>query len=821
MHKNFLIQYVQENTRKSNILDLFLTNDPNFVSLIQCKDINFSDHNIVKIYTTYFNNVNKMGFPKENEDKNELSRDFSDFNLNSANFNQINYELDLINWTEIVEQTSNDDFPDLLNDILFSVLSRNASSYSRNKKRQENSFKKKRRITARKLRKLKKRLERVSVSNRSKIQDSIKELNEAPKQSYYDEMNEEEEKAVEKIKTNSRYFFKYVKKFKNSNSATPTILIDSSENFVTDPKQIADCFQTHFKSVFSKPSGLLDSPSAILDSNVKEPLSELVITTEDIIKAINEIKMFSAAPKFDIPARIIKECKSSLALPLKMFWQKSYNTGEIPHFYKTQQIIPLYKKGSRTSAVNYRPISLTSHIIKIFERVLREKLVNFLERNNIINSNQHGFRKNCSCLSQLLSHTNNIFKSLEDRIDVDTVYVDFSKAFDKVDHQILLKKIKIYGITGKYHKWISNFLTGRKQIVCINNTFSYETPVISGVPQGSVLGPLLFVLYVNDMTSSVKYSVLHIFADDTKLSLPIATPQDQLHLQMDLDSINKWAVANKMILNKDKYELICHEGKRTSTLLKELPFAEEFFSYMAGEEDLYSSTNVRELGIIMDPQLNWKDHIMKVKLDAIKMSCWILNVFKTRNKETMMLLFNSLVRSRLEYCSELWDPGTKTLINEIEQVQRRFTHKIDGLREENYWKRLEILKILSLQRRRERKNIIYVWKIKNSMVRNDIELEFEMNSRRSKYVAVLKPMLKTTDTTEKIKSAFEQSFIIRCAKLWNKLPTELMLESHYSSFIYKLDKWLDLFPDKPPVQGYSGSRNSLIDYNIQTKTSVI
>ena len=106
------------------------------------------------------------------------------------------------------------------------------------------------------------------------------------------------------------------------------------------------------------------------------------------------------------------------------------------------------------------------------------------------------------------------------------------------------------------------------------------------------------------------------------------------------------------------------------------------------------------------------------------------------------------------------------------------------------------------------------------MVRNDIELEFEMNSRRSKYVAVLKPMLKTTDTTEKIKSAFEQSFIIRCAKLWNKLPTELMLESHYSSFIYKLDKWLDLFPDKPPVQGYSGSRNSLIDYNIQTKTSV-
>ena len=183
----------------------------------------------------------------------------------------------------------------------------------------------------------------------------------------------------------------------------------------------------------------------------------------------------------------------------------------------------------------------------------------------------------------------------------------------------------------------------------------------------------------------------------------------------------------------------------------------------------------------------------------------------------MMLLFNSLVRSRLEYCSELWDPGTIKEINDLEQIQRKFTHKIDGLREENYWKRLEMLKIFSLQRRRERKNIIYVWKIKNSMVRNDIELKFEMNSRRSKYAAILKPMPKIKG---KILTAFEQTFIIRCAKLWNKLPTELMLEEHYKSFLYKLDKWLELFPDEPPVQGYfHRSRNSLLDYNTQTYKS--
>ena len=608
-----------------------------------------------------------------------------------------------------------------------------------------------------------------------------------------------------------------MKKFRNSCSSSPEILINSSDEILTDPKAIADCFQAQFESVFSIPDIKLDPTSRIPARKIQNPLDELSITTEDVIRAIDEIDRFSASPKYDIPARLIKDCKKSLALPLALFWSKSFQEGKIPSKYKTQEIIPLHKKGPRTQASNHRPISLTSHIIKIFERVLREKLVSYLEANKIINTNQHGFRKRSSCLTQLLSHTSYILKSLSNGVDVDTIYVDYSKAFDKVDHRILLEKLKIYGIKNKYHKWIEMFLTGRKQIVRINNEFSYEAPVVSGVPQGSVLGPLLFVLYVNDMPNWIKFSQLQTFADDTKLCCPITSSQDRSKLQDDLNAINEWSLQNNMELNQDKYQLLCHRIKTTrqTVLFKDLPFENEVFTYSTQSGiTLYPSPTVKDLGVIIDTALSWKSHIAQLRIDSIKMCCWILNVFKTRDKEAMLLLFNSLVRSKLEYCSELWDPHNIEQIKSIEQVQKRFTKRINGLKEDHYWQRLKDLGILSLQRRRERKTIVHMWKIKNMAVRNDVEFNFVDNPhRRTQPNLVLPPMPKITG---KALSTFENSFVIRSTKLWNKLPKTLASETNYTTFLRKLDEWLKQIPDQPPVNGYfHNNKNSIVDYKVR------
>ena len=235
------------------------------------------------------------------------------------------------------------------------------------------------------------------------------------------------------------------------------------------------------------------------------------------LKAINEIKSTSSCASYDIPAKVLKECKTTLCTPIRLLWEKSFNTGQIPTFYKSQIIIPIHKKGPKTKPENFRPVSLTSHIIKIFERVLRSIIVKYLEENALLNPNQHGFRQNHSCVTQLLSYINIIFDNLTNDSETDSIYIDFSKAFDKIDHNILINRLKYYKITGKYLEWITQFLKNRTQTVYINNTYSYSTPVRSGVPQGSVLGPVLFILFINDLINCVANSTVLTFADDTKI----------------------------------------------------------------------------------------------------------------------------------------------------------------------------------------------------------------------------------------------------------------------------------------------------------------
>ena len=194
-------------------------------------------------------------------------------------------------------------------------------------------------------------------------------------------------------------------------------------------------------------------------------------------------------PDFSIPAIVLKKCKNELAKPLLLMWNESIRCGIVPSLYKQQLITPVFKKGSRSLPSNYRPVSLTAHEVKIFERVLRNKMVDFLEGNNLLSCKQHGFRKGRSCLTQLLQHYDKILLNLMDNQETDCIYLDYAKAFDKVDHQILVQKLKNIGIGGKLCKWLENFLLNRKQMVVVDDVFSYITYVLSGVPQALCLDP--------------------------------------------------------------------------------------------------------------------------------------------------------------------------------------------------------------------------------------------------------------------------------------------------------------------------------------------
>ena len=309
--------------------------------------------------------------------------------------------------------------------------------------------------------------------------------------------------------------------------------IDSAYNIVTCPIRMAQMLAEQYNSVFSKPKEGIPDPEVLFpETNVKTSegdsplLHDLLFTPADIVRAIGEVSSSAAAGPDRFPAMLLKQCQTALSCPLYIIWRKSIDSGEVPDIMKTANIVPIHKGGSRGVTKNYRPIALTSHLIKVFEKVLRNKIVEFMEAHELFNPSQHGFRLGRSCLSQLIAHYDAILELLANGCNVDVVYIDFAKAFDKVDFMIILKKIHHLGVRGKIGKWIHSFLVNRSQSVLVNNARSKQMDVKSGVPQGSVLGPLLFLILIGDIDQEIARSFLSSFADDTRIGCQISSEED-------------------------------------------------------------------------------------------------------------------------------------------------------------------------------------------------------------------------------------------------------------------------------------------------------
>ena len=486
-------------------------------------------------------------------------------------------------------------------------------------------------------------------------------------------------------------------------------------------------------------------------------------------------------------------------------------TGIVPSFYKTGYDTPLFKKGSRCDAANYRPVTLTSHVVKVYERVVRKHMVQHLETNNLLSDKQHGFRSNRSCLTQMLDHFDDIFEGFTQGKDTDSIYLDFAKAFDKVDLDLLLLKLKRYGFHGKLLSCIQSFLSDREQVVVLNGVHSDSARVLSGVPQGSVLGPLLFILFINDLELAVTSSKVSFFADDTRVSKRIDCFEDCLLLQADLYGILDWSRCNNMKLHEQKFELLNHLHNRKSNF-SELPFYVETLLYkVSSEEILHPVENVRDLGVMVSSDLNWSKQIGNMVKKARSTLSWVFSVFKTRDRTVMTTLYKSLVRSLLEYCCPLWDPVKVTEIQLLEGVQRTFTDRICGLENMNYWERLSHLKLMSLQRRRERYTILMMWKILHNVVPNCSNIRFTKTSRHGTRAII--PSLSRLSSSSN-QTLHDSSFAVRGPKLWNKVPVNIKAEATFEWFKVSLSKFIALIPDNPPTSGYSCSwSNSLVDYS--------
>ena len=806
MSQNLCNQFIHEPTRLSNTLDLYISNAEDHVSHVSISETPFSDHHKVEIFLSYNPCALVPPAPPDFTEESFRSLDF-----NKADFMKINNILSEIDWLQLIESCSIEDFPELFTLTLLQACQEGCPKKKPPKGNSSSSVQ----ICSRKKRKLQTQLEAAKNSvfcPQSKIESLQRKIAMAHidiRDAINENLLQREEQAAEKLKSNPKYFYSNAKKFSRKKTNI-NLLFDKDGNIKSNPKDIANLLQDQFSSVFSDPLKTDINAASFTPPPIKHPFSDdmLNFTEQDIIEAIVDIKPDAASGPDEVPVILLKNCKESLAIPLQILWSRSLEKSDVPDFYKFSHVFPLHKKDSRAIASNYRPISLTSHIIKVFERVVRKKMVEYLELNDLICNKQHGFRSGRSCLTQLLHHFDDVLGALTENSDFDSIYLDYAKAFDKVDHKLLIKKLMLYGIHPKIVKWVESFLTNRTQSVVVDGTLSLLALIISGVPQGTVLGPILFLIFINDIDHCIMHSIVRCFADDTRISIAVKSELDVLLLQSDLENVIKWSEVNNMALHKDKFEYMCHKSNKQHTL-SDLPFVSECYQYHVSESvSLQPVHQLCDLGVLVSKDLSWSPHIKSIANKARQKASWVLSVFHTRSTAIMLTLYKSMVRSLLEYCCPLWHPIKVSDIQELESVQRTFTSKIAGMKHLHYWDRLTQLSLMSLQRRRERFIILHMWKILNGKTSNDLNIAFVSRPRLGN-LAVIPPKNKSSSAANQ--TLFDSSFAVQGPILWNAMPHHLNSIQDLEQFKSKLTQFMLSIPDKPPIRGWSPpNKNTLL-----------
>ena len=593
----------------------------------------------------------------------------------------------------------------------------------------------------------------------------------------------------------TKKFWSYVKATSNSHRIPE--IVHYNDLFKSDFKGQADLFNSFFFEQFSSQS----SYDIKINYNMPNQVHFSVLDVKNILKNLDPNK----APGPDqIHGKILKNCAAALCLPLTLLFQSSFYTCNIPNDWKTANVVPVYKKGSKNSVQNYWPISLTSLIMKVYEKVIATELLNRVS--DKINPRQHGFLPLKSCESQLLPFVDQLARGLNKSSRIDIVYFDFAKAFDSVNHDIILEKLENrFGIDGFLLKFFVEYLSGRKQRVVIGNTYSDDLNVASGVPQGSILGPLLFVLFINDIGDEVsdKSNIL-LYADDTKLYREILSVADSETLQSDITMLNNWAMNNKMKFHPDKCKVLTVTLQRNDM---------NKYAYMLGQTPLQYEQYEKDLGINITSNLCWTKHCnyicskAKQDLGLLRRTCnFVKNTTQRRS------LYLAMIRSQFEHCSSIWAACSHTMFENIESIQKRcikwiLQEELESYTPYMYFVKCKQLDLLPLKSRLVLKDL----KLFHSMIIGTFPsplpnyLHFHKSNNRLRYshlddfsiVSDIKPRITVnynksacSDTVSSSLTQFSNSFYYRTMNSWNSLPLETRKLTSPSLFEQSVVKYL-------------------------------
>lgn len=571
---------------------------------------------------------------------------------------------------------------------------------------------------------------------------------------------------------NNKQFYSYINHTLNSKHTNFSIIDKTSQQPLESSLEIAECFAEQFESVFTKLTPNTTVPMLPLNTYSGSEINNIVFTSEKVEYAIQSLKLNSCPGHDEIPPVFLKNCVQTIKEPLANLLNNIISTGEFPMAWKKAIVTPIYKKGNKQLAENYRPVSLTNALSKCMEKIITKELTDFFLETHIIPEQQHGFVPRKSTFTNLLTRLNEWTRADDNQEPTDVIYLDFEKAFDKIPIEFLKYKLNHYGVRGKLLQFIGDgFLAGRTFQVRVDSVLSQEHKVHSGVPQGSVLGPLLFIAYLSDLYQGLNTTNASFADDGNVYANPLLQHAD---LQFDLDNIKRWTLEWKMPLNDTKCTVL-HIGKNNPRL-----------NYSFGPTQITAVTKQKDLGIIITSDIKWETHITQMCKKANTMIYLIQKSFKDLSKEMVLKLYKSYVRPKLEYVQSIWNPYYVKDIELIERVQRRITKLPQELKDLSYLERLAQLNLTTLKSRRTRGDLVETFKILNNHYAGNLREIFHPNCNTN-----LRGHNKKL-SKEKCNKLLRRNFLInRVVYPWNGLSNNTVNSTSKNQFKNRLDQETD------------------------------
>lgn len=753
---NFFTMHIKEPTRvsqnSSSVLDQILTNFPQMVSeALVCSPVSNSDHCLIST-TIKFKSKNKKAYIRRMWD------------FKRANFELYRQSLSKINWNNCFESPNIDQICfEVTNHILSAataaIPNKLVTIRPSDKPWYTNYH---RRLHRKKLRlydNYKKKRDEVSWENFSKARSEYKKEIQTAKSMYED--NQYASLADESIRNEKKWWTLLKQVYRGSSVIESIPPLQKLDEVITDDKDKADLFN----DFFLKASSIDDSQAAIPDNaitNIGPFLEKITVTYDDVKDQVETLKCNKAYGHDEVSPIFLKEGGQTVVMVLHRLFTLSLEQKQFPSMWKKANVIPLHKKDSMNVVSNYRPVSLLCVASKIFERIIFKYVFNFFRDNFVINDFQSGFQSGRSTTTQLLELCHHFCKAIDNGKEIRVVFLDIRKAFDKVWHKGLMHKLALSGIRGNLLSWFENYLDGRCQRVIINGQSSEWANVNAGVPQGSVLGPLLFLIYINDITACIRHCNTRLFADDTCLFVEVEERRDTANLiNSDLMNIERWAKKWLVQFAPEKTKSLIISKKQDANLNPYIYFKDHQV------EEVKSHVY---LGLLFTHNLSWNAHISNVELKARKKLNMLSPLKYKLDRKSLELLFTSFVSSSIYYGIEVWGGTYDSHLLKLEHIV------VDGMRlvtgatnRSNIAKLYEDTGWQSVKEHRDQAIIIMLYKIKTNFAPNYLRDLMPQNQISVHNLRNKKDYIEPSFNTE----VFKRSFFPTAIRLWNLVGTEI------------------------------------------------